>query len=157
MKHSHLIHAIILLTAVCDVLTAGAQTEVTTTEARNLYKNTTKNRVSIHDPSVTFDEASHRYYIFGSHKVGAYSTDLQNWTMANPTWRTTTSSNAANADAFVTPAVKKVNKGGVMVDFPAFNAKEWSARTDAAYNIDGNMWAPDVIYNKSMGKWCINL
>ena len=62
--------------------------------------------------------------------------------------------NAANNVAFVTPAVKKVMKGGVEIDFPQFNAMEWAARTDDSYNINGNMWAPDVIWNPTMQKWC---
>ena len=129
-----------------------AQTEVTVNEAKNLIKNTSKRWVSIHDPSVVYEPTTKRYYIFGSHKAGAYTTDMQNWTQANPSWTT-----SSNAQAFVTPAVKKVTKGGAEVDFPQFNAMEWSARTDAAYNIDGNMWAPDVIWNKKMEKWCMYL
>lgn len=133
-------------------LSASAQTEVTTSEASSLYKSVSKRRVSIHDPSVVYEPTSKRYYIFGSHKAGAYTTDLQNWTQANPTW-----SPNNNSTAFVTPAVKTVKKGGVDVDFPQFNAMEWSARTDASYNIDGNMWAPDVIWNEKMQKWCMYL
>ena len=52
-----------LLLAVFYMLTATAQTEITSSEAKTLYANTTKNRVSIHDPSITFDEVSNRYYI----------------------------------------------------------------------------------------------
>ena len=50
-----------------------------------------------------------------------------------------------------------MKKGGVEVDFPAFNAMDWAGRTDASYNIDGNMWAPDVIWNPTMNKWCMYL
>ena len=139
------------------VLSATAQTQLTTTEAQSLFQTTTKARVSIHDPSVVYHESQQRYYIFGSHKVGAYTRDMKNWTAANPIWRTATTYNASNADAFVTPAVKQVTKGGQSVSFPAFNAKDWSARNDAGYNIDGNMWAPDVIYNPVMKKWCYYL
>jgi len=135
---------------------AGAQ-EVTTDEARYLYGNTSKRRVSIHDPSVVYNHQNQRYYIVGSHKVGAYTTDFQNWTQANPTWKVGANNNAANKDAFVTPAVKTVKKGGVDVDFPAFNAVDWSARSQADYNVDGNMWAPDVIWNTTMQKWCMYL
>lgn len=39
--------------------------------------NTT--RVSVHDPSVFYDSAVNRYYIFGSHLAQASSTDLRNW------------------------------------------------------------------------------
>ena len=113
---------------------------------------TAKQRVSVHDPSVVYDQATGRYYIFGSHKAGAFSTDMQNWTVANPTWQPDN-----NATAFTTPAVKTVKKGGVEVSFPQFNAADWSGRNDASFDINGNMWAPDVIWNTSMQKWCMYL
>ena len=141
---------------------AGAvaqEMELTTSQAKQMITTRSKRWVSIHDPSVVLDTTTtpHRYYIFGSHKAGAYTTDMQNWTQANPTWKVGTNTDAANKDAFVTPSVKKVMKGGVEVDFPQFNAMEWAARTDADYNIDGNMWAPDVIWNPTMKKWCMYL
>ena len=33
----------------------------------------------------------------------------------------------------------------------------WSARSDSNYDINGNMWAPDVIWNPTMRKWCYYL
>lgn len=144
----------ILLVALMTGVSAGAQTELTTTEAKSLYKNVSKKRQSVHDPSVVYEPTSKRYYIFGSHRAQAYTTDLQNWTWFSSPWKVGSNNNASNANAFVTPKVTKVKKGGVEVDLPAFNAKDWAARTDASYNIDGNMWAPDVIYNPVMQKWC---
>ena len=142
----------IILCALCYLGALSAQTELTSTEAKTLYKNTSKKGVSIHDPSVVYDHKNKRYYIVGSHKAGAYTTDFQNWTQLNPTWTPNT-----NSQAFVTPAVKTVKKGGVDVAFPQFNAVNWSAIGDASYNIDGNMWAPDVIWNEKMQKWCMYL
>jgi arabinan endo-1,5-alpha-L-arabinosidase len=144
----------VLTIAMLTFVTASAQTELTTTEAKTLYKTTTKKRVSVHDPSVVWEPNSQRYYIFGSHRAQAWTTDLQNWTTFNSPWKVGSNNNAGNDIAFVTPAVKKVKKGGVEVDFPQFNAMEWAGRTDASYNINGNMWAPDVIYNTTMQKWC---
>ena len=72
-------------------------------------------------------------------------------------WQTATSNRAANSAAFTTPQVTKVTKGGVEVDLPAFNAIAWAARGGDGYTVDGNMWAPDVIYNKEMQKWCMYL
>ena len=132
-------------------------TELTANEAKSLYRNITMRRVSVHDPSIVYEPTSKRYYIFGTHKAGAWTSDLQNWTQANPTWKVGSNTNAANKDAFVNPAVKKVMKGGVEVDFPKFNAVDWAGRTDAAYNVDGNMWAPDVLWNPTMKKWCMYL
>ena len=141
-----------LLMACMPFLGTSAQQEMTTAQLNGLYKATSKNQASVHDPSVVWEPNSKRYYIFGSHKAGAYTTDMQNWTQANPTW-----SPNDNGKAFVTPQVKKVMKGGVEMDMPQFNAMEWSARTDAGYNINGNMWAPDVIWNPVMKKWCMYL
>ena len=144
----------ILLVALMTGVSASAQTELTTTEAKSLYKTVSKKRQSVHDPSVVYEPTKKRYYIFGSHRAQAYTTDLQNWTWFTSPWKVGNNNNASNADAFVTPKVTKVKKGGVEVDLPAFNAKDWAARTDASYDINGNMWAPDVIYNPVMKKWC---
>jgi arabinan endo-1,5-alpha-L-arabinosidase len=114
-------------------------------------------RVSVHDPSIVWDPNSKTYYIFGSHRAAAKTTDLMSWTAFTAPWKTATSDNAANSAAFETPAVKKVKKGGVDVDLPAFSATKWSAKGGSGYSVDGNMWAPDVIYNKAMKKWCMYL
>ena len=143
--------------ALASILAAGAQTELTSTEARALYQNKSKNYVSVHDPSVVYHEPSGNYYIFGSHRGCAYTKDFQRWTSSSFTWKSGTNTNASNAEAFVAPAVKTIKKGGADVAFPAFNAMDWSKRTDSNYDINGNMWAPDVIWNEDMKKWCCYL
>ena len=65
-----------MLLATMTTIMASAQTELTSDEAKTLYKNTTKSRVSVHDPSVVYEPNTKRYYIFGSHKAGAYTTEL---------------------------------------------------------------------------------
>ena len=146
-----------IVLAVASIQTMTAQTQLTTTEAQSMFYNTSKRRVSIHDPSVVYQENTGRYYIFGSHKAGAYTTDMMNWTQANPTWGTSNSQNASNSSAFTTPAVTRVKKGGQWVTLPSFNAQNWSARSESGYSVDGNMWAPDVIWNPTMNKWCYYL
>ena len=116
----------------------------------------TLNRVGVHDPSIVWEPASQTYYIFGSHRAAAKTTDLMSWTAFTAPWATATSTNAANSAAFTTPQVTKVKKGGVAYDFN-FNAFNWSKRGNASYNVNGNMWAPDVIWNKQMQKWCMYL
>ena len=110
--------------------------------------------VSVHDPSVVYDQTSQRYYIFGSHRATAWTTNLMAWTSITVPWATANSTNAANSVAFTTPQVTKVKKDGKEVDF-TFNAFEWSKRGSSNYSVDGMMWAPDVIYNQKMGKWCM--
>ena len=102
-------------------------------------------RVSVHDPSIVWDPASQTYYIFGSHRAAAKTTDLMSWS---------TIPSFVNATTFSTPAVTKVKKDGVEYDF-AFNAQAWSKRGNARYDISGNLWAPDVIWNPVMNKWCM--
>jgi len=142
----------LLLLAVMSGSSSLAQNELTSAEAKNLYKTVSKQRVSVHDPSVVYEPSTQRYYIFGSHKAGAWTTDLRNWTWAAPSWTPNT-----NENAFKTPEVKTVKKGGVEVDMPQFNAVDWSGRTDANYSVNGNMWAPDVIWNEKLQKWCMYL
>ena len=117
-------------------------------------------RVSVHDPSVVWEPVSQTYYIFGSHRDHAKSTDMMNWTKIAVPWATETSTNANPNVAFATPQVTKVKKNGTEYDF-AFDAIKWSARGgaqgQAKYDVTGNQWAPDVIYNKVMNKWCMYL
>jgi len=113
-------------------------------------------RVSVHDPSIVWEPVSQTYYIFGSHRAAAKTTDLMSWTSFQAPWATASSTNAANSAAFTTPQVTKVKKGGVEYDLN-FNAFNWSKRGSSSYGVDGNMWAPDVIWNKQMQKWCMYL
>ena len=113
-------------------------------------------RVSVHDPSVVWDPSTSSYYVFGSHRAAAKCNNMMSWETFTAPWATATSTNADNIDAFTTPQVTKVKKGGVEYDLN-FNALAWSQRGSATYDINGNMWAPDVIYNKKMGKYCMYL
>jgi len=136
-----------LLLTVVAVTTAGAYT---------------LRRVSVHDPSIVYDPAAKQYYIFGSHRATARSTDLMAWTSVTANWGlaaddgTVTNKNAANSVAFTTNMTKTVTIGGEEVTFGNFDALAWSAAY-GNYDINGNMWAPDVIYNKVMEKWCMYL
>ena len=116
----------------------------------------TLKRVSVHDPSIVWEPVSQTYYIFGSHRGAAKTTDLMSWTTFTAPWQNAYTSNCSNAAAFNQPQVTKVKKGGAEIDF-AFDAQAWSKRGSTNYNVDGNMWAPDVIWNKAMNKWCMYL
>lgn len=85
-------------------------------------------RVSVHDPSVVYDNGT--YYIFGSHMAWAKSTDLTNW------------------ETFT----MNINS-----EYNTLFGKEWEEYCETASNpnLNGNLWAPDVIYNPNMGKYCL--
>ena len=129
----------LLLAALPLMGTTAQETEITSTQAKQMIKNTSKRGTSVHDPSVVYEPVSGRYYILGTMRGTS----------------TTTKSSATTSEAFVTPAVTKVMKGGQEVSMPAFNAMNWSGRNDANWGIDGNMWAPDIIWNPTMQKWCM--
>ena len=123
-------------------------------------------RVSVHDPSVVYDPVNKYYYIFGSHRGVAKSADMMKWvevkagklndgTPIGVPWKTASSANDYSYNAFTTPKVTKVKKGGVEVSLPNFDAQAWSKRGNSNYDISGNLWAPDVIWNQAMQKWCM--
>ena len=114
----------------------------------------TLKRVSVHDPSIVWEPNTQTYYIFGSHRAAAKTKDLMNWTEFRAPWKAGSNNDAADNVSFTTPAVTKVKKGGQEYDFN-FDAQAWSKRGNSGYNIGGNLWAPDVVYNKAMQKWCM--
>lgn len=72
------------------------------------------------------------YFVFGSHRQWAYSFDLMKWYSFTNNLSSETSYNAIFADEFA-----------------------WAAMGDSVYANKDNMWAPDVIWNPELGKWCM--
>ncbi|MCR5697410.1 MAG: glycoside hydrolase family 43 protein [Marinilabiliaceae bacterium] len=122
-------------------------TELSSTQVETLYntyfKDATPTRVSVHDPSIVIgyenngvvtgveSEGSRKIYcIFGSHRAWAKSYDLQNWTTF------TNNISTSYATIFADDAT-------------------WSKNGSSSYDVSGNMWAPDVVWNPTMGKWCM--
>lgn len=146
---------------------------LTQTQINNMYRTQTKTRVSVHDPSVVYSNGT--YHIYGSHRAHATSKDLQNWSGAREDIygivnASGTVVRTGYTNCFSAQQVKRVkalvNGAVTEVDFAdgngnPFDAKAWScavpADNGAAWTIDGNMWAPDIIYNEALGKWCFYL
>lgn len=107
--------------------------------------------VSVHDPSivVVYKDASGNsyptndaggtrtkyYYVFGTQVAAAYSTDMIDWTAFTPSF--------------------SVN-GTVSTDYYQIfkAAATWSGHTNSS-DTKGNLWAPDILYNKVLNKWCM--
>lgn len=128
-------------------LVSNGQTTLTSSQINSIYQEnfaTTKvNHVTVHDPSIVIaykhgtswtDEAlgaeDKMYYIFGSHMAWAKSKDMINW------------SNFTN---------------NINSNYSTLFQKEakYSALGSSSYDLSGNLWAPDVIYNKELKKWCM--
>ena len=149
---------------------AMAQTPVGDNDLANAYATQTIGRIAVHDPSIVMDvtgsTTNPKYYIYGSHlgRAKTYATgNYQIWNTFKTGEENTGTSNSLFADvngklvnfkdAYSTQLVKKVkNYKGEEVDFPNFDAHAWQAKGN---NVKGMQWAPDVIYNKTMKKWCM--
>lgn len=83
-------------------------------------------RVGVHDPSIVKDPDTERYYLFGSHCAWAYSDDLENWTSF-----TNNITEGVNGSAY------EIFKDEI----------EWCKKANNNYDITGNLWAPDVIWD----------
>lgn len=150
---------------------AMAQTAVGDNDLANAYATQTiTGRIAVHDPSIVMDvteSTNPKYYIYGSH-LGRAKTDASgNYQIWNNTFKTgeenTGTSNSLFADvngksinfkdAYSTHVIKKVkNSKGEEVAFGNFDANGWQFKGNT---VKGMQWAPDVIYNKTMKKWCM--
>ena len=131
-------------------------TEVTTAELASLYKSTSFRQISVHDPSVVWDDATGTFYIYGSHYFGAQSKDLRNWT-AITNYYNTTFDKAFKQNP--THTVKRRLPGSSMVEevtLGSYDAAAFCATyaDDEAGWVQGCQWAPDIVYNPTMKKWC---
>lgn len=88
-------------------------------------------RICCHDPSV-FEDKDGTYYIFGSFLSGGYSTDLRKWTSIDAEFQ------------------------GTFTDEVKNQIREWNDDSNAG-SWNSYLWAPDIIYNESMQKYCMYL
>lgn len=150
---------------------AMAQTPVGDNDLANAYATQTiTGRIAVHDPSIVMDvteSTNPKYYIYGSHLGRAKTYASGNYQIWNNTFKTgeenTGTSNSLFADvngksinfkdAYSTHVIKKVkNSKGEEVAFGNFDANGWQFKGNT---VKGMQWAPDVIYNKTMKKWCM--
>ncbi len=151
-----------------NVAAAPEGTEITETEMQELLANTgssdsviSRNRVSVHDPSVT--KSGDTYYVFGSHMGVASTTDLMNWTShgaenstgnalyGDAEGNVVTYDEAFDENAYQGKITTVIDGKEVELDFGTYDVEGWISDN----TISGNMWAPDVVYNPTMGKWCM--
>lgn len=141
---------------------AYAATQVTEAEIKQMTDKTSWTRGSVHDPSITYAtvDGVKNYYVFGSHMGVDKTTDLKNWSVV--TYETTTSTLFCDAngnvcsyaDAYSTNKVTSVkNYAGKTVNWGNFDIHAYQGSIND-FTVAGNQWAPDIIYNPNMKKWC---
>ena len=154
-----------------SALSASAQTQLSDADLTGAYSSRQYNkRVVCHDPSIVIDDISNpsspTYYIYGSHLGKGKTTaelNYQDWTVfkadegnatATNSLFCNTSGNLVNySNAYSTHAITSVKDcTGKTVTFGNFDAHGWQKNGNT---VKGMQWAPDVIYNKTMKKWCM--
>lgn len=90
----------------------------------------TARKVSVHDPSI-FKDVDGKYYIVGTHITSASSDDLFDWEDRTDDFRASLS------------------------DETIEQIRQWNDDENGEWF--GYLWAPDIIYNETMGKYCIYL
>lgn len=108
-------------------------------------------RVVCHDPSIFMDDVttgtpeSPVYYIYGSH-LGNGKTTAEKYYI---NWQTFT-----KGEELTSPDGLFVDQNGnnVLYSNVYGEAHDWQAKGNS---VRGMEWAPDVIYNKQMKKWCM--
>ncbi len=96
-----------------------------------IAKKDIKAGVSVHDPSIFVDNGT--YYIYGSHMANAKSTDLRTWKYCGNGYSSTNR-------MFVNLFDKSIG----IFDYAGDKGNNQYA-----------VWAPHVIYNRAMGKYCM--
>ena len=115
-------------------VTIRAVMKITMRQEGVIYSNDTSERyktVVCHDPSIFLDKDG-TYYIVGSFLAGAKSEDLKNWTRLDK-----------EIQGSFTQEQRKL-------------IKEWN-KDERANGWNGYLWAPDVVYNPNMNKYCMYL
>jgi len=121
-----------------NVMYAGQEVLIRTVMDLNIYqkylsisssKLFNNKEVTCHDPSI-FKDFDGTYYIIGSFLDGASTTDLINWTSLNSKFQ----------NAFSKETREQIK---------AWNDDEKST------SWNGYLWAPDIVYNTSMNKYCM--
>ena len=154
-----------------SALSSAAQATVTDADLQGAYSaRQYGKRVVCHDPSIVIDNitnpASPTYYIYGSHLGRGKTTAAENyqeWTVFKAGEENATATNSLfcnlsgnlvnYSDAYATHAVTSVkDHAGKTVTFGNFDAHGWQKKGST---VKGMQWAPDVIYNKTMKKWCM--
>lgn len=152
---------------------AMAQTPIGDNDLANAYATQTiTGRIAVHDPSIVMDvtgsTTNPKYYIYGTHlgRAKTYATgNYQIWNTFKTGEENAGTSNSLFADvnenvklinfkdAYGTHVIRKVkNSKGEEVAFGNFDAHGWQYKGNT---VKGMQWAPDVIYNKTMKKWCM--
>lgn len=153
-----------------------AQTKLETSALTSTYKysvNTNTRPFGVHDPSVVWDSNNKTFYVYGSHYTGAKTTNLRSWTgifnyykggydsanaykafQSNPSHQIMRCLPGSTEQEEVT--LGSFDAAAFCSTYATIKVGDREPTTMAAW-VSGDQWAPDIIYNPNMGKWCMYL
>lgn len=153
MKNKKILIAIIsivcavAITVICTVSILSKDAKRVEAKMFKLYSTGTcetgNGRVAIHDPSIVKSQDG-TYYIFGSHGCAAKSTDLINWTSV--------ACGIGDTNSLLVPDGKTLRE--VLAEPLSWTDAYQTVNNYAEGDWQTNIWAADVIYNKTIGKYC---
>lgn len=142
--------------------------EITVDEVAAMSASKSYKEVGIHDPSIYYDADKATYYMMGSHIGFAKTSDLLNLTGIGSQGVYTKSYSqefksspehtvqVTRDGVTTTGTLPSFDAGAFCATYAGIKVGDRQPTTEAAW-ISGDQWAPDVIYNPNMGKWCMYL
>ncbi len=159
--------ALLFLSALIPVATQ-AQTQLSVEEVAAMSSPVSYREIGIHDPSIYFSPDDSQYYIMGSHIGFAKTSDMLNMTnLGNKSVYTTNYAQEFKSSpehtvqvtrdgVTTTETLHSFDAGAFCATYAGIKVGDRLPTTEANW-ISGDQWAPDVIYNPNMGKWCMYL
>ena len=147
MKRSLFLSAL----ALAAFLPLSAQIALTNDALTDAYKTVSyQHRVSVHDPSIVMDNitdpAHPVYYVYGSHLGHGSTTSASNYLDWDASWAGGEDATTANS-LFANASGERI-----LCDNAYGNSHSWQYTGNS---VKGMQWAPDIIYNPTMKKWCL--
>lgn len=158
----------ILLSLALIPFALQAQIDVAIDEVAAMSASKSYREVGIHDPSIYFSPEDGEYYIMGSHIGFAKTSDLLNMTnignknvyiksyaqefKSSPEHTVQVTRNGVTT----TETLRSFDAGAFCATYAGIKVGDRNPTSESNW-ISGDQWAPDVIYNRNMGKWCMYL
>ncbi|MDE5839848.1 MAG: hypothetical protein K2H49_02905, partial [Muribaculaceae bacterium] len=158
----------IVILAGLTALAMQAQTELTVSDVAAMSASKSYRELGIHDPSIYFNPGNDTYYIMGSHIGFGKTNDLLNLSNIGSSGVYTKSYSqefksspehsvqVTRDGVTTTETLRSFNAGSFCATYSGIKVGDRQPTTEANW-IAGDQWAPDVIYNPNLGKWCMYL
>lgn len=160
----------ILLLSAVGMLAASAypQSEFPADEAARMMTRNYQKEVSIHDPSIVYNPDDDDFYIVGSHIGFGRTSDMID---LNSLSNSNFYSKGRNQEfkscpehtvqvmrngELTTGILKSTDAAAFCATYAGITVGTREPTTESGW-LSGNQWAPDMIYNPYLGKWCVYL